>query len=298
VDYLLEVASTALSIALVSLGLLLLQRSHGIALLEIISLACCLALLLLSSFRPDSVSTLKAATLLVPTLACIIFLAIVQPFYAKWRLKVAGESTSLLISFALMNCLLLAASSATNDRFASLSFADLPSIRTPLRLESLVCILATLGLAGAILYLRNMRLLAALQLSKDDYRLLATFGRDSESVRRHTVVIALLASSLGMCLYISLQETFAVSNCYAVLIPGFGIAIAQSRIRVGRLVLSALMLVAAERFFTQHTSELLLNVHRAALFSFFVLTGVTLRAAQRTGLTATACKHFLFRTRR
>lgn len=285
-EYLLDFMSTAMSLALVAIGLVLVQRSHGIAVLETIPVATGWALFFLSSLRPTSASTLDTSTLILPSIACAVLLAILQPLYAKWRLRVAGEPTALLLSFASMNCCLLAMSIATSNRSISLGLADSYLIKTKFRLEWAVIALAAVALAGTMLYVRQRCLMAALQLSKDDHRLLATFGRDSNQVKRHIFIVAILACIAGMLLFASLQETFSVSNSYAVLIPSFAVAISQSRIRVGRLVATALLLVGAERLLTQHTSELLLDVNRAVLFSLFVLVGITSRRAYQTGITS------------
>src|SRR5258706_3448677 len=115
-DYILEFASASLAISLVALGLLLVQRSHGIAVLEIIPFATGLALFFLGSLRAESASTLHPATLILPIVGSTIGIAILEPWYARWRLRVAGESTTLLLSFAVMNCGLLAMSTATGAR--------------------------------------------------------------------------------------------------------------------------------------------------------------------------------------
>lgn len=183
-----------------------------------------------------------------------------------------------------MNCCLLAMSIATSSRSVPLGLADSSLIRTKSHLEVLVVALAALVLAVTVLYLRHKRLIAALQLSKDDHRLLATFGRDSNQVRRHVLVVAVVLCTVGVSLYVSLQETFAVSNSYAVLVPGFAIAISQSRMRVSRLLVTAFFLVAAVELLTQYTTELLRDFHQAVLFSFFVFAGVSSRTASDTGI--------------
>jgi branched-subunit amino acid ABC-type transport system permease component len=162
--------------------------------------------------------------------------------------------------------------------------ADSSFVRTKSRLELMVVILSALVLVGTVLYLRRTRLNAALQLAKDDYRLLATFGCDSNQVRRHILVIAVVLCTVGASLYVSLQETFAVANSYAVLVPGFAVAISQSRIRVGRLVATGLFLASAGELLTQYTNELLRDVHQAVLFSLVVFAGISSRAAYDTGL--------------
>jgi hypothetical protein len=275
-DYLLEFVSISLAIALVAFGLMLIQRSHGIAVLETVPLATGLSLFSLGSIRPDSTSTLHTPALILPIVACGLLIRLLQPCYARWRLRVAGESTTLLLSFALMNCCLLGTSIATSARSVPLGLADSSFIRTKFRLELIVVALSSLALAVTILYLRQRRLIAALQLSKDDHRLLATFGRDSNQVRRHVLVVATGLCTLGMFLFVSLQETFAVLNSYAVLVPSFAIAISQSRIRVGRLVTAAFLLTAVAQLATQYTSELLRDFHPAVLFSLFVLRRVSI----------------------
>jgi branched-subunit amino acid ABC-type transport system permease component len=283
-EYTLEFLSTSLGIALVALGLLLVQRSHGIAVLETVPLATGLGLFFLGSLRPDSSSTLYIPTLILPTAGCALAIIVLEPLYVRWRLRVAGESTTLILSFAVMNCCLLAMSISTDSRSVPLGLADSHFIRTTSRLEWMVIALSAVVLVGTIFYLRYTRLVAALQLSKDDHRLLATFGRDSKKVRRHVLALAVVLCTVGASLYISLQETFAVSNSYAILVPGFAIAISQSRIRVIRLLAAGFFLVAVGELFTHYTSELLRDFHRAVLFSFFVFVGVGSRKAHDTGI--------------
>jgi len=286
-ENLLDFASTGMAIALVALSLILLQRSQGIVILEIIPLSTALVLIALGSLRKGSASTLDTATLIIPLFACAALVVMFQPLYAKWRLRVAGESTTLLLSFASMNCCLSAMTATTSNRSISLALADSYLVGTKDRLEWAVIATAGVALTGIMLYLRQRRLVAALQLSKDDFRLLQTFGRDPDQVRRHVLAVAIVACTVGMILFVSLQETFSVSNCYAVLIPSFAIAISQNRIRAARLVTASVLLITAEGFLTQHTSELLRAVHRAALFSFFILIGVI---SQRVTSTAIALK--------
>src|SRR4051794_13091806 len=112
-EYVAEFTSTAMAIGLVAIGLLLLQRSYGIAFLETVPLATGLSLFFLSLLRPSSVSTIRASALIIPTACCAIVLLTLEPHYTHWRLRVAGESTTLLLSFALMNCCLLLSSLAT-----------------------------------------------------------------------------------------------------------------------------------------------------------------------------------------
>jgi hypothetical protein len=291
-EYLLEFASTALSIALVAFGLLLVQRSYGLALLEIIPLATGMALFVLSSLHSDSPSVLNASTLLIPIAGCALAIRVLEPCYTRWRLRVAGESSALLISFAVMNCGLLVMSLATSSRSVAIGLADFRLIETKCHLETAVVALCIFAFAAAVQYLRRTRLVAALQLSKDDSRLLATFGRDSVKTRRHVLLLAIILCTAGVMLFISLQETFAVLNCYSILVPSFAIAISQSRIRVGRLVATAFVLTVLRELLTQYTSELLRDFHQAVLFSFFVVVGVSLRTAQLTGVT-TACQRRL-----
>lgn len=297
-DLLLEFASTSLAIATVALALFLLQRSNGIPLLEVIPLATGAAILLLSSMRHQSASTVNASTLLIPIGGCAVFAFVLQPMYARWRLRIAGESTTLLLSFASMNFWLLLLSIATSARPAAIGLADSKFVGTKEHLELVVILIAVASLTAIMFYVKRRRLSAALQLAKDDYRLLESFGERAGQVRRHVLVVAAVVCTLGAVLFISLQEHFAVLNSYSILVPAFAISISQSRIRLMRLVAATFVLAACVQLLTQRTSELLRDFHQALLFAMFVMAGITARWATNTGTADRLHRRVIGQTRK
>jgi hypothetical protein len=292
-EYLVEFASTSMALSLVAIGLLLLQRCHGVAFLEMVPLASGLALFPLSLGAPFSASTVRPSGLVIPILFCASLLIILQPYYRRWRLRVAGESTTLLLSFASMNCCLLLFSITTKGRAVSVDLADASFIGGKTHLELLVIGLSGVFLTVLPLYLRKTRLIAAMQLAKDDHRLLTTFGRNPITVRAHILLIAMISSAFGVGLYISLQESFSIVNSYSIIVPAFAISISLSRIRVPYVVISMFVLVASRQLLTQFTSESLRDCHEGMLFSLFVLAAIGSRRATIAGIDWLVFRTFL-----
>ena len=283
-EYLLEIVSASLSISLLAYGLSLIQRSYGIVVLETLPFAIGCSLFFLDSLRPRSPSTLYAPALILPTLASLISIFVLQKWYSRWRLRVAGEPTALLLSFAIMNVWILYMSKASNGLSVPLGLEDFGIIRTKLRLEAIDISLSLLVIIATVLYLGRRGLMAAIKLAKDDHRLLTTFGHDANRVKRRVLYVSIGLCTIGTLLFVSLQDTFAVSNCFAVLIPAFAVAIAQNRIKAIHIAALSLLLGAGVQILTLHTSELLRDVHTSLLFCVFVVGGVCIRKVNSTGL--------------
>jgi len=282
--YFLEFASTSLAIATVAIALFLIQRSTGIPLLEIIPFATGVTLLLLSSMHEQSASTIHAASLLVPTIACGASVFFLQPWYARWRLRIAGESATLLLSFALMNVWLLLLSGITDARSTAIPFVDWTFVDSKELLELAVIVMEALFLIGVVSYIRSARLSAASQLAKDDYRLLESFGHRADDVKRHVLLVSAAVCIFGAFLFVALQDNFAVMNSYSILIPAFAISISQTRLNPTRLVMATFVLTACVQVMTQYTSELLRDFHQSLLFALFVVAGIISRWVVNLGL--------------
>jgi hypothetical protein len=268
--YLLEFASLSTSIALVAMGLFLLQRSHGVAPLESLALAICLGMLVLSAIQPGSVSTVQSSQLLLPIAASGVLLICAHRYYVRWRLRVAGESTTMILSFALLNCCLLIMSSTTGARSLAIGLSDTLLIQSKVRLEFVIICSALICLLVLTLLLKHKGRTAALQLAKDDYRLLETFGIKADAVRARVLGASILTCFLGALFYLSLQESFSVVNSYALIVPTFAIAIAQNRLSTIQMIISAFLLIGSVQLLTQFTSELLRDFHQAIIFSLLV----------------------------
>ena len=277
-DYFLEFVSTALSVSIVAFGLVLLDRSQGVVQLEILPLATGLTIVMLSVFHSSSASTLHATTLVLPIFVCILLVVFLQPLYLRWRLMIAGESTTLLLSFAAMNCCLLGMSIADDARSLPIGLADYRYVETKARLEVIVILLCMVVLVCTKILLHRSTLLPALQLSRDDHRLLSSFGKKPLHTQRIVLLIATVLCVVGTLLFGCLQDRLSINDTYAVLIPAFAIAISQSRIRLRSLVPIAVALIAFESLLTSMSSELLRDFYQATLFSLIVLLGVLFRA--------------------
>lgn len=282
-DVPLEVLSLGIAISLVSLAFILLQRGHGIVLLEIVPAGVASSILAFSLLGGPSTATVSPITLLAPLAAVLAVLNLLSKCYRRWRLRVAGEPTVLMISFAFMNCILLLMANTTGGRSVVVSLSESCLFASKRALE--LCV-STIAFAVAIvvsLQLRGAGFLAAIQLAKDDSSFLSTFDFSAGKVRLYVLVLATALCFVGCALVVGLQENFSVAQADTILISAFGVAIFQSRIRIATLIPTALLLISAEHVLTSWTSETLQRCHQGALFAGVVVTSIILRILRDRG---------------
>jgi hypothetical protein len=278
-----EILSVACAICIIALGFSLLQRSHGVVILETFALGVGVVLFLFSLVLEATPSTLHAGTLVSPLIITGVILALIPRWYATWRMRMAGEPTILILSFSIMNTLLLTMSVLSRGRSVPLSFASTGYV-TKWQLELLLTGLSIGVLAAAVFLLSRHGFMAAVQLSQDDDRFLRTFGRDAIEIKRKVLGVAASLCTIGMFVFIVLQENFAVVQSDVVLVPAFAVAISQQGSRIVRLFLTSVLLAGAERILVLQSSELLRQFHQGVLFALLVFGSMLLRELSESGL--------------
>ena len=283
-DIVLLVLSSALSLALVSFGLTLIERCIGVIPLEILPLGIAIALEGLSICSTSSPYTLAASNLVLPSLACLALLYMLHPVYVQWRRRLGGESRALMFSFTLMSCWIQLMQIRTDSKAFSL---DLPDALRADQSRALKCLvsLVSITLLLAIGWLVNRKgKLAAVQLSRSDSRLLQSFGYSSLTCQRLVLGIALLLIVSGVGLYIALQDNFSVQSSYNIVIPAFAISLSQVRIRVVYTIIVSIVLLTGIEWLTSISSaETVRESHQSVMYGFVVLIALSFRLARTSG---------------
>ncbi len=277
--------SSALSLSVVALGLTAIGRCLGTVPLEILPFGIGLSLILISQSAATSTATLSGSDLLAPILGCGISVFGLHPFYVRWRLRLGGESMSLMFSFALMTFWLQVLSVASNSKSITPAIPEFLSSKEYLGLKviSIAASLLALTLAGIVGSLRGN--LAALQLSLGDSRLLVSFGLRTYTCQLTVLVSGIIFTTVGSLIYICLQQNFSFQNSYDIIIPAFAISLTQTRIRIFHTVISALFLLSGIEFLTRVSSDATTReLHQAVLFGVIVVLVLGRRVLTASGI--------------
>jgi hypothetical protein len=278
------IVSSALSLSVVSLGLSAIARCIGVVPLEVLPLGIGFSLGFLSLCGRSSPSTLSGEDVLPLVLCCAVLLFFLHPVYVQWRLRIGGESISLMFSFALMTCWIRAMSIATDSRSFSPNIPEFLRANQSLGLKLITTFVCLVVLATAAHLSTCRGRLAALQLSLGDSRLLSTFGLSSSFCQRVVLALSILFIVVGSMLYICLQQNFSFQNSYDIVVPAFAISLSQTRIRIPPIIAVSIILLAGIEYLTELSAESTIREgHQALLFGFVVVITLIARIASLSG---------------
>ena len=256
-DILIESVSSAGALSVVAFALLVLQRTHGLVVLELFPASLAAGLITFSAAQSNrSPALLTSGDLLLPLAANLIIIAVAARFYQQWRHRVAGESTVLMISFCSMNFVLEAMRTFSEGHSASVGLAQ-SFPHGKLGLETSVLAVSTAILISTTVLLKSRGTWAAAQLANRDWRLLLSFGHSAEAARRIILLLAVSLMAVGTVLYISLQESFAIQHSSAILIPAFALSLFQNRIKLPIFLGVAFVALLSEHFLSLWTNEVM-----------------------------------------
>jgi len=283
-ELVLLIVSSALALSVVSLGLCATDRCIGVVPLEILPLGVGSSLGILSLLGTGSPSTLSGRDILPLAIGCAVLVFFLHPLYVEWRLRLGGESISLMFSFAVMTCWIQAMSISTDSKSINPIIPEFIRSNQSLNLKLIVIVVSLSVLFLAANLSRRHGALAALQLSLGDSRLLATFGLSSASCQRIVLAFSILLIAIGSMLYICLQQNFSIQNSYDIIVPAFAISLSQTRIRIPLIMTVSIILMTGIEYLTKVSAESTIReVHQASLFGLVVVIALVARLARLSG---------------
>lgn len=277
---LLFILSCSTSIALIALALVLLNRSLGVIPLEVLPFGIGFSLALLALGNNPAL----VRSLLPLVLACGAALFLSQPIYVALRRRFGGESLTLMLSFAIMTSWKEGMAIATGTSPVHHPFPEWMNAHQSLNLKLIVIVISVLALVGSHLLLNFRGNLAALQLSREDSRLLTSFGISSRKYQRKVLLAAMVLVVLGSLLYIGLQQSFSIEDSYDIIVPAFAISLAQQRVRLVTILCVSILLLAATEILTRFSTASTIRAgHQGILFGAVVLIALLFRLARQSG---------------
>ncbi len=254
-------------IALVAAGFSIMIRATGILPLERVVFAVGLVVAQAEISRPDSAADWVRPLLLWSLLALVVGFLLVGP-YRGFRLARGGETTALVMSFALMNGLLVFAQRSSGGR------------SVPTRVSTLAVLLVLASVAvfvGSGSFLRWSGAGAAVRLARDCGDYLSSFGVSPRRVWLRTDVLSILLMCLGFATFAASQDNFSMGRFEKVLIPAFGIALASRTLNFfSILTLSLVMVISQKALFQLFGNAVLDRAYQSGVFVLVILLGLAL----------------------
>jgi hypothetical protein len=264
-DHVWNSLAQAAAIAIIATALAFISRATGVFILEAAVFGTASALALAGAVSRQSPAAPQLSWFLLSALLSLGLSVALINFYRHCRRARGGDSTALMMSFALMNTLALTITSVTDGKSVNI---DSEAFGSPLRVA--IVGWAVMGLICVLM--RGRRFLAMIKLARDNDSLLSTFGISASIVRLIVTLTSCSLLALGVAVYVFRQENFSTSKADVYVIPAFAVAICQSRLKVVLIGSLSIILVFLEQFLESNGQLILGRAYEGALLVALALS--------------------------